>query len=390
MANLPPQILRVSKYCMVVAGTWRLSLASRHEVLQKIYSLYSACARAYFPIMLTSMCLQTVREKSTKSTEEMFRILSYIILLFIVQIASLMCQTGKFQKVLVRVASEERSILNSCDWNLLRFHSRRAQFCRTFNLNILFSTSGAVVCIILENWFLRRSIDRHNVLYNESQDKPFAIGLYSHSLDRERHATLLVAINDLCLCMNTFAVVSTKIVFISCMIFAPSMLKKLQIEFSKLNHRDSDVVSCLKMLVVDHQEVVGFVETMNGSVKYLILLEYLLNSLNFAVVSLQFISFETKLLPSPILFFYTLLVQTFVLGWSANEIQVQSLAIADALYESLWYEYTERAKKMLLIMMMRAQKPLALTIGPFDAMKTGSALAIMKASYSYVTVMIDG
>ncbi|XP_060524083.1 odorant receptor Or2-like [Cylas formicarius] len=84
---------------------------------------------------------------------------------------------------------------------------------------------------------------------------------------------------------------------------------------------------------------------------------------------------------------YCMISAVFVFAWSANEVKVQSLLLADALYDSQWYKYNEAAKKMVLTMMVRAQKPLLLTIGPFGALTTESALAIIRASYSYVTLM---
>lgn len=56
----------------------------------------------------------------------------------------------------------------------------------------------------------------------------------------------------------------------------------------------------------------------------------------------------------------------------------KSLAISDAIYESPWYEQSEAAKKLLLIMLMRAQKPFTLTIGPFNPMTTETVLMVRK------------
>ncbi|XP_060518610.1 odorant receptor Or2-like isoform X2 [Cylas formicarius] len=130
----------------------------------------------------------------------------------------------------------------------------------------------------------------------------------------------------------------------------------------------------------------GFVHNFNRSMKYLILVEYLLTSLNIAAVSIQMILFNSTR-ASATFFLSYLFSQIFILGWSANEIKMQSLAISDAIYDSPWYYQNGNAKKAVLLIIMRAQRPLQLTIGPFDAMSTETAVTVVKGSYSYVTLM---
>ncbi|XP_060520016.1 odorant receptor Or2-like [Cylas formicarius] len=110
--------------------------------------------------------------------------------------------------------------------------------------------------------------------------------------------------------------------------------------------------------------------------KYLMLLEYTLSSLNVASVSIQVTSVEPSVtsLAFPIIYLCLLVFQVFVLGWYSNEIKMQSLALGDAAYKSQWYEQNDKVKKLILMMIMRSQRPLVLAIGPFGAMTTQSAL----------------
>ncbi|KAL1488318.1 hypothetical protein ABEB36_014796 [Hypothenemus hampei] len=85
-----------------------------------------------------------------------------------------------------------------------------------------------------------------------------------------------------------------------------------------------------------------------------------------------------------------LLLQLVILAWSANEITIQSVNIAQAIFEYYWYEQSEHVKKILLIMIMRAQKPLFLSIGPFRPMNMQAGLMTLKASYTYSQVMKQG
>lgn len=52
------------------------------------------------------------------------------------------------------------------------------------------------------------------------------------------------------------------------------------------------------------------------------------------------------------------------------------MAIGDALYESQWYLLNKEAKFLVGFVIARSQIPLAITIGPFGTMTTGSALTV--------------
>ncbi|XP_060533836.1 odorant receptor Or2-like [Cylas formicarius] len=132
-----------------------------------------------------------------------------------------------------------------------------------------------------------------------------------------------------------------------------------------------------------------FVTNLNAVIRNLLLLEYFLNSLNLAAVSVQFLTVyeDAKKLSIPAFSLCFVLGQIFILGLTTDEIRVQSLALSDALYDGPWHHQNEEVKKMILIVLTRTQRPLELTIGPFEPMTMQSALAILKASYSYVSLM---
>ncbi|KAF7274827.1 hypothetical protein GWI33_012505, partial [Rhynchophorus ferrugineus] len=68
---------------------------------------------------------------------------------------------------------------------------------------------------------------------------------------------------------------------------------------------------------------------------------------------------------------------------------LKSLGIADALYESKWYEQKTRVKRTIMIVMMRSQKPIYIQIGTLFPMTLSCALMTIKAAYSYVTLILQ-
>ncbi|XP_060534039.1 odorant receptor 49b-like isoform X3 [Cylas formicarius] len=383
-------ILIHARFCMTLAGIWPLAIPTKRLILLRAYAVYSDMVKIYFPMFLVSLCMEfTLSTVSNNNVEKKFSQLIYVISLLIVGVAATLYQGKDFKEIITYIIKDEKDIRYSVDVEIKRCHLGRVRFCSKACWAITIMTCGVGISICLENFWRRFEVDQYNKHQNVSMEKPFAYDLYYYHLDKETHAGVLLILNDFSVVINGLLVASTKIVFFSCIIYPASILKRLQIRFERWKGDGDCFSETLKDLVLQHQNVIRFITKLNGSIKYLIFMEFLLNSLNIAAVSIQFITFEKTMLASPILFFGILFTQTFVLGWSANEIKVQSLMLADALYRSPWYEQNETVKKMVLTMIMRAQTPLVLTIGPFDAMTTQSALAIMKGSYSYVSVMLN-
>ncbi|XP_060533540.1 odorant receptor 22b-like isoform X2 [Cylas formicarius] len=370
-------ILNFTKYCMIAAGIWPLPLSTENALLLKLYSTYSTFVQIFLPLFLSSLCIQFVvavtDTYSDNDPDKLFKHVSYIITMGSVEVVVIICQKEKFKGVVSFIVEEEKEIVRSEDNEILKFHRFQVKLCRASNWAVFIFTFGVAISMTIENFLQRAEIEEYNKAHGEEMEKPLPYELYYFGLNKNDHQTLLLVMISIANIMIDLLVASTKMIFISCIIFVPSTLKKLQIKFKKIEFREGNLFVNVGNLAFEHQHVIDFVENLNDLIKYVILLEYLLNSLNLAAVSIQFMTNQQL---SPIFYFSFLIIQTFVLGWSANEIKIQSEALAHALYESSWYNQNDAIKKMLLTMILRAQKPLVLTTGPFDAMTTESALRI--------------
>ncbi|XP_037872108.2 olfactory receptor 46 isoform X1 [Bombyx mori] len=79
--------------------------------------------------------------------------------------------------------------------------------------------------------------------------------------------------------------------------------------------------------------------------------------------------------------------EVFLFCFQGQSLSNASEDIADAVYECPWYTLTQPLKRTLLIIMMRAQSPAILTAGGFVTLDITEYMAIMKASYSFFTVL---
>ncbi|XP_060533719.1 uncharacterized protein LOC132706406 [Cylas formicarius] len=379
------QILALSRYGMIVAGIWRLPFTSRAAV-RKFYALYSAFVHVFFAAFVASMLIRfliLVAEKS--SAELLFGSFAYLISFYITAIKAVLCQSSEFKRILSYIVEEERRMAMSNNQELFRCHLVQIRFAERINLGIFSITVGLSVSAVMANAMQRANVEEYNRSYNASLEKHFVYELYYAKVNTEDHERLLAILHAFTTAWILFVGSSTQCIFITCIVFASSVFKTLQIKLRMLSTEDA--LKNLRSLVVEHQNAILFGVKLNSSVKYLMLMDFLFSSLNIGLVLILLLRAENTTQFTTSFYACRLITIIFAIGWCSNEVQIQSLGLSDAIYESPWYEQTEDVKKILLMMIVRVRKPVALTIGPFDEMTLQSSLRIMKAAYSYCGIM---
>ncbi|XP_060534064.1 uncharacterized protein LOC132706630 isoform X2 [Cylas formicarius] len=369
-------ILTFSKFSLISVGMWKLQLPIEYRIATKIYAVYSAFINIYFPTFVASLCIQFAISVSSDFDQDMFKQLSYAISLLITYYITLVTRGDRFTEIVAQVIEQEGRMLRSEDPEVLGSHLNEVRDDWRILLFFFTFTIGTGLTVILENFWYNMEVAIYNKKHNTTLERPITIDLYYFTMNKRKHETLVLIITELAVIFNTVILFSTKAIVFTCIMFASSALKELQIRFRKVGSCREDPWRKLNDLVVDHQKLIEFVRKLNVSIKFLVLLEYILNSLNMAAVSIQFLMSQNKTLLTPAFYFCFVLVQVFILGLTSDEIKVQSLKLSDSLYHSPWYNQGGRVKKNLLIVIARAQRPLELTIGPFNPMTMESALAV--------------
>ncbi|XP_060532757.1 uncharacterized protein LOC132705849 isoform X2 [Cylas formicarius] len=320
-------ILTLAKYCMIFVGIWKLEFPTKNYMSRRVYDIYSGFVMIYFPLFVSSLCVQfAVSLRSEKSMVDVFQELSFIIFVAIVEVGVILCQSDDFKHIICSIIEEERRIHETRDDELLSYHASKIKFCNAINLTIIVFALGTGSSVVLENFWKRLEVERYNHGRNETVEKHFLFEMYLYKLDPYKYPRVMLAVNYFMLLINVFLIISTKIVFVSCIIFMSSSLTRLQVAFRKTATTSTPLVD----LIRQHQHVIRFVKKLNESIRYMILMEYLLNSVNVAAVSIQFIAFEQGVTISPLLYLVYLLVQIFAFGWNAHEIQIQERRILES------------------------------------------------------------
>ncbi|KAJ8924764.1 hypothetical protein NQ315_000917 [Exocentrus adspersus] len=138
-----------------------------------------------------------------------------------------------------------------------------------------------------------------------------------------------------------------------------------------------DVRNKLRCCIIEHIDIIRNCRLLSETIKYLMLLEFLLSSAQISLILFEITTTNDKNLIFFSLFhIFQVLVQLLILYWYADEIRVQSSAISIVLYGMKWYQYNKTINKSIQIMMIRSQRPLSLTVGPFGEMSLAMAMKV--------------
>nr|WCF43342.1 chemosensory receptor OR42 [Spodoptera frugiperda] len=140
-----------------------------------------------------------------------------------------------------------------------------------------------------------------------------------------------------------------------------------------------------------HQLLINCVEKFSRTYSYGFMTQLLSSMAAICVVMVQVSqdasSFKSVRLITSVAFFVAMILQLGMQCLTGNELTLQAERISDAIMQCKWERIPPSQRRLLLIMMMRAQRPLRLTAAGFTHMDNACFLAIMKAAYSYYAVL---
>ncbi|XP_036141685.1 odorant receptor coreceptor [Monomorium pharaonis] len=85
--------------------------------------------------------------------------------------------------------------------------------------------------------------------------------------------------------------------------------------------------------------------------------------------------------------YLAIIIEVFVICFAGEYLSSKSKSVADAIYETLWYDMPSHQSKIIVFIIMRSQKRLTITAEKVMDMSFETFTSIMKASVSYVSVL---
>ncbi|CAG9854866.1 unnamed protein product [Phyllotreta striolata] len=145
----------------------------------------------------------------------------------------------------------------------------------------------------------------------------------------------------------------------------------------------------LRECILLHKSMLSFIDSFNELMGNVMVLDFLQSSFQLASAMLQVLT--VTITPIHFLLGFQLamcmVMRLLIYYWSANEIIIESSRISVAIYNSRWYEQSEVIKKSLLILIQRCNRPCKLEIGGFGIMSLETFISIMRATYSFITLI---
>nr|XP_026496755.1 odorant receptor 19a-like [Vanessa tameamea] len=146
-----------------------------------------------------------------------------------------------------------------------------------------------------------------------------------------------------------------------------------------------------KSCVRQHQMLIGCVQNFATTYSYGFMTQLLSSMAAICVVMVQVSQDASSLksirLVTSLAFFVAMIIQLALQCFTGNELTHQAGRVAEAVMQCKWERMPPRLRRLLLMTMMRAQRPLHLTAAGFTNMDNDCFLAIMKAAYSYYAVL---
>ncbi|XP_018302496.1 odorant receptor 4-like [Mycetomoellerius zeteki] len=146
-------------------------------------------------------------------------------------------------------------------------------------------------------------------------------------------------------------------------------------------------------IIRKHQRIINFSEYIEDLYTYIALVQFTSNtvlicSLGFLIVTAIGSPDATQHIVRSLLFYTVTNLEAFIFCYAGEYIKDKSKAIGNAAYNSAWYEMKPKNSRNLIFVTLRAQKQLTLTVGKIMDLSLQSFTSIMKASGSYLSVLL--
>ncbi|XP_060524005.1 uncharacterized protein LOC132700598 [Cylas formicarius] len=369
---------------MMVIGIWKVE-NPRHSVFWKrVYQVYSVsfqmlCYSVGFSLLAEIPAL--AKSDAMAAMDNANRLTVYIVI-----IIKMIAWQSKRMVDLLAVMLEQNSQIRAAslvDLAIRRLYRQHVRYNHKF-VFVLVSSAVVISVNISAAGFIGVYRFIHSPENQNHTEKPLPLRFW-YPFDIHKHYVLALVDQNLRPTLGCFCLGVTSASLNSLAIFVRVQLKMLQHHFQHFNRQRKEAVDSLKLLCVKHQRLIKYTIEFSESLKYIVLLDYSVSSVTFAVLILQIIGGKELVISGTILTFTTLQLMTF--SWNCNEIIVQSTELTTALFKSNWYYQDRSAKVLIQIMMMRCQTPLCLRIGWLGVMDLDAGLSRLKLGYSYTSII---
>ncbi|XP_060531894.1 odorant receptor 67c-like isoform X2 [Cylas formicarius] len=367
---------------MIAGGIWRLQTATSSSVSSWVYTIYSYSIQVFYSTLVVSLVVEFVVRYRANNMEGAIENLSKTIFGILLMLKLLLCQSNKLVNLTRSAIKEEEEVFKKDDKAIQTIYKSHVRYSSKITYTV------AVYSFLLGGYLIEIGITNSYLFYkahkgfNVSLEKPLPMPLW-YPFDRNKYHVWALVHQIVEVFLTALYSGSVQAFTNAAIIFVRSQLKILQYLLANFDaysvtdeflEVDDVGLHTLKVFLRSHHKLIIWMEDLDNSFKELLLIEYIVSSLLLAAVIMQIFAGKDAVFHT--IYLMLIFLQLVVLAWNADEVKEQSANLANALYNSSWYKHSQQVKVFILVMMMRCQKPLTLSIGPFGAMTADAALSI--------------
>nr|QUP79568.1 odorant receptor 8 [Monochamus saltuarius] len=153
--------------------------------------------------------------------------------------------------------------------------------------------------------------------------------------------------------------------------------------------KDSIIYTNICRCIEHYDAIYEYVEDLESTYSVAVFSQFLTSSISIGICCLHLsvsVPFSVPFIATST-FTVALLMEQFMYCFSGTLLRDESDTVITAIYMGDWYNYNQKCKKALLILMERAKRPMKVTAGKLMDLTVETFTTIIRRSYSLVAVM---
>ncbi|XP_078047602.1 odorant receptor 10-like isoform X1 [Augochlora pura] len=149
----------------------------------------------------------------------------------------------------------------------------------------------------------------------------------------------------------------------------------------------------IRFVIIKHQEIVAFTQRIEKLFTHISLCQLISNTLvtcclGYLVITATRLDDGLSLLLKNVSAYIVICLEIFVYCCAGEYLNTKSNMIIEAAYQVSWYDLQPNITRQLILLILKSQTGLPLTFGNFSTLSLASFTKIMKASGSYMSVLL--
>ncbi|XP_071569014.1 uncharacterized protein [Temnothorax nylanderi] len=150
--------------------------------------------------------------------------------------------------------------------------------------------------------------------------------------------------------------------------------------------------SVVKEIIKKHQNIIIFSEHIEDLYSYIALVVFVSDTLMICFLGFTIVASigqpnASEIIINNLVFYLVMNIEAFVFCFAGEYLSAKSKSIGDDAYDSLWYKSNSRDSRIILLLIIRSQNQLTITIGKIMNLSLEQFSSIQKASASYMSVL---